>query len=1290
MAKSSYAVSQLLTKLKNPDADLRFMALQDLQTESRSPSFGIDDATEYALVDQVLGLVRDVNGEVKGGAVRTLSTLVPHLSPARIQTTIDCLVALTSDPDDGVRDIASLGLKMVVGEVQPGTALAQTCCQRLAPEVVKLLGDPSSSAELVLDSLDLLSDILSRFETTIRTLPAIQSSILKASTPLLSHGRAAVRKRTVSTLAVLIPSAASADVFDKLVTGTVLPALKGSDEEQLRTAVSLVGALARSAPRLIGPKAGELVPLVLKAAERDDDEAKEGVLQCLEGFVLRCPAETGGQLSAIVDKAVELLKYDPNFAGGAGDDEDEEMAGASDDDDAFGDEDDEEEFEDEYDDEDDTSWKVRRSATKLLTACISTRADLLANFYRTVSPALIARFGDREETVRVEVWATYTALLKQTKVVTRPHAAQQQGQCTNGGASPRGHLKRKRDEDQMDTEGEASPLAQLQAQTPTVAKSIVKQLTVAKSIPTRQAGFVLLHELVAVLEGGGLETQIPALVQRVEAALKTSDSGLSGAATSLKIEVLSFLALFFRTHHVKTFSDELAKLVPLIANAIGDRFNKIAAEAFLTASELIKVLRPVSTSSQPAQLTPAHVAHLSTIYEATMKKLTGSDADEEVKGKGMQTLGTLLYHSGDYAPGDHLAASLAFLRDRLRNEVQRVTAVTVVGQVAASPVLKPGAFEAVDTWAQECLPEVSALLRKVHRPLKIAAFDALDALLARGDGAVSADTAQAIVNDLAPLLAANSGSAAGDINLVPHALLTLSNLLAASPSDETVGLVEEVALPRVLELIASPILSAAATSTATGHSNPVVDALTHFFPSLVKAGSDAGELIAQLSEAGKGAAQTGPGAVVAKCIGAVVVEKPGEAAKVVKENEKVVKSAKASPNALILALLTLGEVGRVVDLSSHKAAFTKVVEHFSSQSEDVRRSAAYSAGNVAVGNPSAFLSTILDLIQSDDKKRYLALQALKEVIIHSSTESLAAISDQLWTPLFENCEAQEEGTRNVAADCLGQLTVINPAKYLPQLQTRLSSDSRHTRATVIAALRFTFTNDSTTYDELLAPLIVEFFKLMHDEDLGVRRLALSSLNSAAHNKPYLVRSHLDSLLPELYAQTVVDESLIRMVEMGPFKHKVDDGLDIRKTAYECMHSLLDTCLKEIDLQAYLSQVISGLSDEDEVKKLCYVMLTKLAHVAPTAVSQRLDETVPAFTETLGIVLKDNAVKQEAERTLELQKSAIRTLAVLNRISSSASTPKFSNFISNTVATGKMASEFKESSRQSQAVAMDLD
>ncbi|KPV73776.1 uncharacterized protein RHOBADRAFT_54955 [Rhodotorula graminis WP1] len=1279
-AKSSYQVQQHLTKLKNPDADLRYMALNDLANEARQQGFAIDEATEYQLVDNVLSLVQDINGEVKSVAVKTLATLVPFVHANRIQTIIDRLVQFTASKDEGVRDIASLGLKMVVANIQPDSPLAQTCCTKLAPEVVKQLADPASSAELVLDSLDLVSDLLSRFESTVRTLPNLQQSVLKAATPLLAHGRAAIRKRTVATLAVLVPSAHSSALLDSLLSTTVLPSLqKGSSDDHLRTSISLVGALARSAPAQVGPKAGALIPLVLEGAERDDDEGKEGVLQCLEAFVLRCPTEAAPHLSAVVDKGTELLRYDPNYAGGDDDgeqgDEDEAMGDASDDE--FGDDDD---FDDDFDDDDDTSWKVRRSATKLLTACIATRPDLLASFYTSVSPALVARFGDREETVRVEVWATYTALLKQTKAVVRPASS---SSALPGGQSPRSHLKRKRSDSTAPASGaamdvDASPLSQLHAQTPQIVRAIVKQLGLAKAVPTKQAGFTLLHELVAVVDGGGLESQVPALVTRVEQALRTSEGGLSGAATSLKIEVLAFLALVFRTHHVRAFADELDRVVPLVAESIQDRFNKIAAEAFSTAAALVRVLRPVGPSAASSSSSPLSAEqtqpYLAQLYAATMTKVAGSDADEDVKARGMSTLGVLLAHSGDSLPSSDLEAALAFLKDRLANEVQRVTAVRTVGLVAASPL---ASGSAVDAWAAQCTPDVAALLRKVHRPLKLAAFEALGALLSRVGENLSSSTADALLTDLAPLLDAQGA----DVTLVPHALATLVALLDTG-ADDVASHVEQHALDRVVALAVSPLLSASAGTATEG--------LVAFFEAYVRApGADGAEVVDRLVEAG-GDADVAAVGVVARCVGAVVKVQGKLATKVVKEQEKVVKSSKASTNALILALLTLGEVGRAVDLGSHEATFKKIVEQFGAQSEDVRRSAAFAAGNIAVGNSSAFLPTILELIQSDDKKRYLALQALKEVIIHSTPEALASTSDTLWTPLFENCEAQEEGTRNVAADCLGQLTVINPAKYLPQLQARLSSSSHHTRATVIAALRFTFTNDSTTYDELLAPLIVEFFKLMHDSDLGVRRLALSSLNSAAHNKPHLVRSHLDTLLPELYAQTEIDTSLIRMVEMGPFKHKVDDGLDIRKTAYECMHSLLDTCLKDIDLNAYLSRIIAGLADEEEVKKLCYVMLSKMAHVAPTAVTQRLDETVPSFEETLGIVLKDNAVKQEAERTLELQKSAVRCLAVLNKLASPAATPKFSAFIDTTVVNGKMAAEFKESSRQSQVVAMDLD
>lgn len=72
----------------------------------------------------------------------------------------------------------------------------------------------------------------------------------------------------------------------------------------------------------------------------------------------------------------------------------------------------------------------------------------------------------------------------------------------------------------------------------------------------------------------------------------------------------------------------------------------------------------------------------------------------------------------------------------------------------------------------------------------------------------------------------------------------------------------------------------------------------------------------------------------------------------------------------------------------------------------------------------------------------------------------------------------------------------------------------------------------------------------------VQRLAISALNSAARHKPELIRDHLSVLLPSLYKETHIKKHLIRIVEMGPWKHKVDDGLEARKTAYETMYTLV--------------------------------------------------------------------------------------------------------------------------------------
>lgn len=128
---------------------------------------------------------------------------------------------------------------------------------------------------------------------------------------------------------------------------------------------------------------------------------------------------------------------------------------------------------------------------------------------------------------------------------------------------------------------------------------------------------------------------------------------------------------------------------------------------------------------------------------------------------------------------------------------------------------------------------------------------------------------------------------------------------------------------------------------------------------------------------------------------------------------------------------------------------------------------------------------------------------------------------------------------------------------------------------MVSAIRYTFVETSQTFDDVFSPLLVDFLSLMADDNIVcrilciyvcliltlldyqvVRRLSLSTLNSAARTKPHLIRGHLTALLPNLYKETLVNPSLIRTVQMGPWTHKVDDGLDTRKTAYETMYTLV--------------------------------------------------------------------------------------------------------------------------------------
>ena len=81
--------------------------------------------------------------------------------------------------------------------------------------------------------------------------------------------------------------------------------------EKQKTTVQLIAAVARQSPSQIAPALDRIIPEILQAVEKDDDDLKEGSLQALEALVLRCSTEVDSYLASVVEVGNKYIKHDP-------------------------------------------------------------------------------------------------------------------------------------------------------------------------------------------------------------------------------------------------------------------------------------------------------------------------------------------------------------------------------------------------------------------------------------------------------------------------------------------------------------------------------------------------------------------------------------------------------------------------------------------------------------------------------------------------------------------------------------------------------------------------------------------------------------------------------------------------------------------------------------------------------------------------------------------------------------------------------------------------------------------
>jgi cullin-associated NEDD8-dissociated protein 1 len=91
---------------------------------------------------------------------------------------------------------------------------------------------------------------------------------------------------------------------------------------------------------------------------------------------------------------------------------------------------------------------------------------------------------------------------------------------------------------------------------------------------------------------------------------------------------------------------------------------------------------------------------------------------------------------------------------------------------------------------------------------------------------------------------------------------------------------------------------------------------------------------------------------------------------------------------------------------------------------------------------------------------------------------------------------------------------------------------------------------------------------------------------------------------------------------------------------------METAFSRISSLEFYDRVIAGLRDDNDIRALCNLMLSKLIVIDPDETTRRLDTIAECYRKILSTKLKEGAVKQEVEKQDEANKSVLRVTLLL--------------------------------------------
>ncbi|ANB13679.1 hypothetical protein AWJ20_4622 [Sugiyamaella lignohabitans] len=1196
------------------------------------------------------------------------------------------MAAGSTEVSSGTISILPMAIRSVILNVTATPSVAHILAESILPGLYT--GSNSglllnNNSEHSLDSMDILIDLIKRFGSSISAAEIVKTENVLLQ--IISGEQGIIKKRAVTAMGLLARYLTDKN-WEKLTAYLIDGLTESSDLSQLRILIQLAGILARSEPTRFKNDLRPVIDLIIRKGldvndegitggrnvhrdedfddeeeedNADDDEEannpelldlREASLASLEIIVGLGYQAVETQLNDILAISAYYIKYNPNII----DDEDDQDEDIDDEDEDIDDNDDDVEMEghdggedsefevsddeDAFSDDDDQSWKLRRYAAKLAAAVAIYIPTQLPRIYSQLLPPLVSMYAsEKESTVKTEVISCLSEFFK---------AASDKGLYYSSKLSSNIATRRSSDIS-MATDMDPKLFLERHYLRKLVRVSLSELHSSTNTVILQSILTGILGNLVSVLH-----TRPSIQTSKIIRSLIS----LSKTQPGLMIDMLQLVSGIIRAQTTQELTDSLPQLLEIIVLGIYDKYYKVCGAALDVVLDLVAI-----HSDQSIKV------DISVLLPALIEKAKSTSLDLDTRSKAVKALGQFIAKND--LSGSNIDTGCKLILDLLNNEGLRLTSVESISEIASGATVR----QVSSKWIISSLEGLGNFLNQSSRTLRIGSLNAILSVTNRQPSSDQA-TVQALAN-------------IGQI-ILNHG----KSILTSSPDAVALDLVSKILtnlVPFISVSEASEFTIQTINQTSSQTAVQISDSILGLLAAVVQHSTDAAALNAVYEElcrprhvasasAGSSIGTNQNVELAAKALAVVITE--GQMVDKIPSFETVVAQ---NGEDLKWSLLVLGYVGKLLPYTTSLEVLYDELNN-NARDEITKTVIANSLGLIISNNVNNYLPDLLNRLKAAGSNTiHLHLLIIREIVSGAKTADVEAYSDDIWNSLFTSLDAvSSSGIGKVAlaastaaagivpnaeasvvsggdlilAECLGRLSILNPRVFLPQLQVQLASEKPSVRVTVLSAVKFTFGQSHDTYDDLLRPIIADFLALVDDDDTGIRQVALSALVSAIHNKSHLLLPHLARLLPLLYRETRINTSLIHTVQMGPFKHKVDNGLELRKTAYETIYTLVSTLnaerLQSVGMiDELLDQVVlgSGLSDEHDIKVLSCVIIGRLASTCLSKViaAGRLHQITTRYTTLLGVVVKENAIKQEFEKHNEIVRNIERSSTQIN-------------------------------------------